>query len=70
MFSIDSSEISFLLCGQGCAQQIFDRANRTIIEPIMNVEVSFPTEFEERINGYLYEKHAEIQEVEEDHIVC
>ena len=35
----------------------------------MNVEVTFPAEFDERVNKYLFDKHAEIDEVESDNIV-
>lgn len=63
---VDSSEISFQLCGQGCAEQILSRANKAVIEPIMNVEVVYPQEFDDRVNKYLYEKHADIQEFELD----
>ena len=66
---VDSSEISFQLCGQGCAEQILNRANKAVIEPIMNVEVVYPQEFDDRVNKYLYEKHADIQEFELDNQV-
>ena len=68
-FRVDSSEISFQLCGQGCAEQILSRANKAVIEPIMNVEVVYPQEFDDRVNKYLYEKHADIQEFELDNQV-
>jgi len=35
----------------------------------MNVEVSFPVEFSDQINKYLYEKHADIGEMDEDMLV-
>ena len=35
----------------------------------MNVEVVYPQEFDDRVNKYLYEKHADIQEFELDNQV-
>lgn len=64
----DSSEIAFLNCGKGCAEQVFDRIGRTVIEPIMSVDVTFPVEFNERVMQYLMTKHAELGEIEEDHL--
>merc|ERR1712227_227405 len=64
----DSSDVAFQNCGKGCAEQIISRANRSVIEPVMNVEVTFPAEFDERVNKYLFDKHAEIDEVESDNI--
>ena len=68
-FSTDSSEVAFVNCGIGCAKQIYNQAHQTIIEPVMNVEVSFPLEFGDKVNKYLFEKHAEIIETDEDNLV-
>lgn len=68
-FSTDSSEVAFVNCGIGCAKQIYNQAHQTIIEPVMNVEVSFPLEFGDKVNKYLFEKHADIIETDEDNLV-
>ena len=35
----------------------------------MSVDVTFPVEFNERVMQYLMTKHAELGEIEEDHLV-
>ena len=69
IFRVDSSEIAFLVTGQGCMDQVLKDADKSIIEPIMNVEVTFPNEFEQRVNMLLLERHVEVESTETDFLV-
>ena len=66
---VDSSEISFILCGHGCIEQIYDYSSKSILEPVMTVEVSYPCEFESRVMPLLMERNFEIDTHETDYIV-
>merc|ERR1711881_726351 len=43
---VDSSEIAFRLCAQGAFKQVMEEAPKCILEPIMNVEINAPAEFQ------------------------
>jgi len=63
---VDSSEIAFLVTGEGCMDQVLKGAEKSILEPIMNVEVTFPNEFEQRVNMLLLDRHVEVESTETD----
>ena len=69
IFRVDSSEIAFLLCGHGCMKQVFDNATKSILEPVMSVEVTYPNEFDQRVTMLLMDRHVEIDETETDYLV-
>ena len=69
IFRVDSSEIAFLVTGEGCMDQVLKAAEKSILEPIMNVEVTFPNEFEQRVNMLLLDRHVEVESTETDFLV-
>lgn len=65
---VDSSEASFDFCGQGCIQDIYYNSEKSILEPIMNVEVSYPAEFDSLVIPLLMENHFDIETTETDYL--
>lgn len=51
--SVDSNEMAFRLASVNGFRQAFHNANPTIMEPVMKVEVTIPTEFQGTIMGDL-----------------
>ena len=49
--------------------QVLKAAEKSILEPIMNVEVTFPNEFEQRVNMLLLDRHVEVETTETDFLV-
>lgn len=49
--------------------QVLKAAEKSILEPIMNVEVTFPNEFEQRVNMLLLDRHVEVESTETDFLV-
>ena len=62
---VDSSEIAFKIAGSMALDDACKKAELTLLEPIMNVEVSTPDEFMGDIIGDLSAKRAQIQGTEE-----
>ena len=58
-----------MLCGQGCVIDIYDNSDKSILEPIMNVEVSYPAEFDGRVIELLMGLHFDIETTETDYLV-
>ena len=50
---IDSSELAFRLAAIGAFREAFKMAKGVVLEPIMNVEVVAPVEFQSK-NTHLY----------------
>lgn len=60
MHSVDSSELAFRLACQGAFRQAFPKASPCILEPIMSVEVTCPTEFQSAVMSSLTRRRATI----------
>lgn len=45
---VDSSELAFRLCTIGAFREAYKQAKAVVLEPIMNVEVVAPSEFQSR----------------------
>jgi len=61
---VDSSEIAFKIAGSLALEEAARKADLTLLEPIMKVEVSTPEEFMGDIIGDLSSKRAQIQGTE------
>ena len=48
---VDSSEKSFYNCAQGCFREYFKKAAPKLLEPIMNVEIECPEDFQGPVVG-------------------
>ena len=58
-----------MVCGEGCMRQIYNQCEKSIIEPVMSVEISFPAEFDVRVMPLLAERNVEVDSVETDYLV-
>ncbi|KAI0237439.1 Elongation factor G, mitochondrial [Lamellibrachia satsuma] len=57
--AVDSSEYSFQLAAEGAMKQVFEmRQQWLIIEPVMNVEVTAPLEFQGAVLAGINKRHA------------
>ena len=48
---VDSSEKAFYTCAQGCFREYFKQASPKLLEPIMNVEIEVPEDFQGTVVG-------------------
>ena len=48
---VDSSEKAFYTCAQGCFREYFKQAKPVLLEPIMNVEIEVPEDFQGTVVG-------------------
>ncbi|MGQ0636246.1 MAG: elongation factor G [Planctomycetaceae bacterium] len=53
---VDSSEMAFNICAFNCMRETLKKAGVVLLEPIMNLEVEAPTEFQGSISGHLSSK--------------
>lgn len=61
---VDSSELSFRLAAIGAFKEAFAKANPTILEPIMDVEVVAPIEFQGNVIGAINQRRGTIVDTE------
>jgi elongation factor G len=61
---VDSSEMAFKIAGSMAVKDAFDRADPTILEPIMRVEVIMPEEFMGDVIGDLNSRRGRIEGME------
>ncbi|KAG9305652.1 hypothetical protein G9A89_022574 [Geosiphon pyriformis] len=69
--AVDSSELAFRLAALYAFREAYQKANPVILEPIMNVEITAPIEFQGTVIGNLNKRKGIIldTEVHEDHFV-
>ena len=48
---VDSSDMAFQICARGCFRETFLKMKPALLEPIMKVEIEFPTEFQGGVTG-------------------
>ncbi|KAF9782458.1 P-loop containing nucleoside triphosphate hydrolase protein [Thelephora terrestris] len=70
--AVDSSELAFRLAAIGAFREVFTKTKPVILEPIMNVEVVAPLEFQSAVIGGLNSRRGTIvdTEVREDEFTC
>ena len=61
---VDSSEMAFKIAGSMAVKDAFSRADPTILEPIMRVEVTMPTEFMGDVIGDLNSRRGHIEGID------
>ncbi|PHZ07838.1 translation elongation factor G [Rhizopus microsporus ATCC 52813] len=67
--SVDSSELAFRIATKNAFSEAFAKARPTILEPIMNVSITAPTEFQGAVIGGLNKRKGTIvdTEIQEDY---
>jgi len=53
---VDSSEMAFKICGIGCMRETLKKADMTLQEPIMKLEIETPDEYQGQITGHISSK--------------
>ena len=48
---------------------VYDKADKSILEPVMTVEISYPNEFDERVNQLLADRSVDVTDAETDYLV-
>ncbi len=61
---VDSSDMAFQICGSMAFQEAAKKAGLVVLEPIMNLEVTVPSQFLSPIIGDLNSRRAQINEIE------
>ena len=61
---VDSSEMAFKIAGSMAVKDAFEKADPTILEPIMRVEVTMPEEFMGDVIGDLNSRRGHIEGME------
>ena len=61
---VDSSELAFKIAGALAYKEAMEKARPTLLEPIMNVEVSAPNEYVGDLMGDLSSRRGHVQGME------
>jgi len=64
---VDSNELSFKTAGRIAFRKAMEQAKPTLLEPIMNVEITIPDEFAGSIMGDLNSRRGRIQGMDNKH---
>jgi elongation factor G len=48
---VDSSDMAFQICGQGCFRETFPKTKPILLEPVMKVEIECPSNFQGAVVG-------------------
>jgi elongation factor G len=62
--AVDSNELAFKLAAQGAFRQAFGSGRPTVLEPVMNVEVEAPLEYQGTIVGQLNQRKGTVANVD------
>lgn len=65
---VDSSDMAFSLCAQGAFRKIWNDLGPQITEPMMNIEVAIPAEFESTVATGLSKRTCQIDTIEQDQL--
>ena len=67
---VDSSEMAFKICGIGCMRETLKKADMTLQEPIMKLEIETPDEYQGQITGHISSKRGLVTGSEVNGGVC
>lgn len=67
---VDSSEMAFKIAGIGCMRETLRKADMTLQEPIMKLEVEVPDEYQGQVTGHLSSKRGMVTGSEVNGGVC
>jgi elongation factor G len=67
---VDSSEMAFKIAGIGCMRESLRKADMTLQEPIMKLEVEVPDEYQGQVTGHLSSKRGMVTGSEVNGGVC
>ena len=67
---VDSSEMAFKIAGIGCMRETLRKADMTLQEPIMKLEIEVPDEYQGQITGHLSSKRGLVTGSEVNGGVC
>lgn len=62
---IDSSDYAFQYCGEGCMQQLYSLVGTKVIGPVMKVQTSVPSKFQNAVVDLLSQRKGTISNQEE-----
>jgi elongation factor G len=67
---VDSSDLAFRLASAGAFREAFSKANPIVLEPIMNVQITAPQEFQSAVLTQLNRRKGVINdsEVQDDYV--
>lgn len=63
---VDSSDMAFQICARMAFRQAFEKAGAQILEPIMKVEITTPTEFQGSVVGNISQRRGNIMGTTEE----
>jgi len=61
---VDSSEMSFKICGSMCVKEALQKAKPVLLEPVMRVEVTVPEQYMGPVNGDLISRRGRLEGTE------
>jgi len=61
---VDSSELAFHIAAQGAVRETFPNAVPILLEPVMKVEITIPTEFQATVISSLYKRGGVVMNTE------
>ncbi len=67
---VDSSEMAFKIAGIGCMRETLRKADMTLQEPIMKLEIEVPDEYQGQVTGHLSSKRGMVTGSEVNGGVC
>ena len=67
---VDSSELAFKAAAKGAFREAFHESNPVVLEPVMDLTVEVPAEFQGTVVGNLNRRKALIQDTEIRHDFC
>ncbi len=67
---VDSSEMAFKICAFNCMRETLIKSKMAVQEPIMNIEIEVPDEFQGTVSGHLSSKRGIITSSEVRHGVA